>query len=222
MTPAALLLDIDGTLVDSREAVEATWRLVAAEFGADPEPILAVCHGRRDDDVIPEFFAPAVAATVAARITELETAYLPLVRPVPGADEVLAGWRPRPWAAVTSGPRTLMRGRLAAAGLPVPPVLVTAEDVARGKPDPEGFLLASAALGVAPADCVVVEDSPAGVAAGKAAGGYVVAIVTTHEATDLAGADEVIAGWQEFRWVRSRSARPSAASGGRRRPPAPR
>jgi sugar-phosphatase len=200
--PAALLLDIDGTLVDSREAVEATWRLVAAEFGADPEPILAVCHGRRDDDVIPEFFAPSLAAAVAARITELETAYLSLVRPVRGAGKVLAGWQPRPWAAVTSGPRSLMRGRLAAAGLPVPPVLVTAEDVARGKPDPEGFLVAAVELGVAPADCVIVEDSPAGVAAGKAAGGYVVGIATTHEAHDLVGADEVVAGWHEFRWRR--------------------
>jgi len=220
--PVALLLDIDGTLVDSREAVETTWRRVAAEFGADPEPILTVCHGRRDDDVIPEFFAPAEAVAVAARVTELETAYLSLVRPVPGADEVLARWRPRPWAAVTSGPRSLMRGRLRAAGLPVPPVLVTAEDVTRGKPDPEGFLVAAAALGVAPSDCVIVEDSPAGVAAGKAAGGYVVGIATTHGIHDLAGADEVVAGWHELGWLRSRSVRPSAPSGGRRRPPAPR
>jgi len=155
-------------------------------------------------------------ATVMARLTALETAYLNLVRPVPGAAEVLAGWVPHPWAAVTSGPRTLMRGRLGSAGLPVPRVLVSAEDVARGKPDPEGFTRAAAALGVRSADCVVVEDSPAGVVAGRAAGAYVVAITTTHRASDLGGADAVIDGWAEFRAL---AAPPSGASAGRRTPP---
>jgi mannitol-1-/sugar-/sorbitol-6-phosphatase len=217
--PEALLLDVDGTLVDSREAVERTWRQVADEFGVPAGPILAGCHGRRDDDVVPEFFAPDRVAAVVARITDLETAYLDLVRPVPGAASLLAGWEPDRWAAVTSGPRTLMAGRLRAAGLPVPPVLVCAEDVTRGKPDPEGFLLAADALGVSPAGCVVVEDSPAGVAAGKASGAYVVAITTTHRASELAEADAVIAGWAGFSAAVGRAGRPSAASGGRRRPP---
>jgi len=114
------------------------------------------------------------------------------VTAVPGALEIIATLEPNRWAVVTSGPRGLMEARLRTAGLPVPRVMVTAEDVAAGKPDPEGFVMAAAALGVPPSNCVVVEDSPAGVAAGKAAGAFVVAVTTTHDASALTAADRVV------------------------------
>jgi sugar-phosphatase len=188
----ALLFDIDGTLVDSSAVVEGTWRQVASEFDADPVPILRNCHGRRDIEVVQEFFSPEVRKRVRARISELETKALDGIVAVRGAAQLLAALNGLPWAAVTSGPRALMKARLQAAALPVPAVLIAAEDVRRGKPDPEGFLLAATALEVPAGSCVVVEDSPAGVAAGKAAGAVVIGITTTHAAETLRAADRIV------------------------------
>jgi sugar-phosphatase len=172
--------------------VEGVWRAVADEFGAEVDALLRVCHGRRSEDLVREFFAAPTHAAVVARIDEMEGARADEVTAIDGAAELIAAWGPRPWAAVTSGPRALMAARLAVAGLPVPAVLIGADDVERGKPDPEGYLAAARALGVDPAHCLVVEDAPAGIAAAKAAGARVVAVTTTHAATDLAGADEVV------------------------------
>src|SRR5207244_3425106 len=116
------------------------------------------------------------------RIEELELADLDAVAALPGARDLLAALPAGRWAAVTSGGRDLMSARLRAAGLPEPDVLVAAEDVRDGKPDPGGYLLAARRLGVRADGCVVVEDSPAGVAAGRAAGARVVAVTTTHAA----------------------------------------
>jgi sugar-phosphatase len=190
------LFDIDGTLVDSATAVERAWRQVAAEFGADGDAIVAGCHGRRSIDTIGEFFPPRAHSAVQERINALELAARD-VTACRGAADLLAGLNGQPWAAVTSGPRRLMTARLSLAGLPVPAVLVTAENVEHGKPAPDGYLLAARALGVAAADCVVVEDSPAGVDAGKAAGALVAAVTTTHQADALRGADLVVAGLPE-------------------------
>jgi mannitol-1-/sugar-/sorbitol-6-phosphatase len=190
------LFDIDGTLVDSSAVVERAWRQVAREFGTDGDAIVAGCHGRRSIDTIEEFFPPPVRAAAQERIDALELADRD-VTACRGAAELLAALDGRPWAAVTSGPRRLMTARLAAAGLPVPDVLVTAEDVRHGKPAPDGYLQAARALGVSPADCVVVEDSPAGVEAGKAAGALVAAVTTTHPAAALQAADLVVAGLPE-------------------------
>ncbi len=188
----ALLFDIDGTLVDSSASVERVWRQVAREFGGDEAEILRVCHGRRDVDVASDFFTPEVTEAVLARVSALDNETAAEALPAPGARELLARLDDGQWAAVTSGPRPLMTARLRAAGLPVPAVLITADDVRNGKPHPEGFLLAAHALGAAPTNCVVVEDSPAGVAAGKAAGALVVAVTTTHAAELLAAADLVV------------------------------
>ncbi len=188
----ALLFDIDGTLVDSSASVERVWRQVAREFGGDEAEILRVCHGRRDVDLVGDFFTPEVTEAVLARVSALDNATAAEALPAPGARELLARLDDGQWAAVTSGPRPLMTARLRAAGLPVPAVLITADDVRNGKPHPEGFLLAAHALGAAPTNCVVVEDSPAGVAAGKAAGALVVAVTTTHAAELLAAADLVV------------------------------
>ncbi len=188
----ALLCDIDGTLVDSSASVERVWRQVAGEFGADGAEIVRVCHGRRDVDLVGDFFTPEVTEAVLARVSALDDETAAEALPAPGARELLARLDDGQWAAVTSGPRPLMTARLRAAGLPVPAVLITADDVRNGKPHPEGFLLAAHALGAAPTNCVVLEDSPAGVAAGKAAGALVVAVTTTHSAELLAGADLVV------------------------------
>ncbi|MGI5212875.1 HAD-IA family hydrolase [Plantactinospora sp. CA-290183] len=187
-----VLFDIDGTLVDSTEAVTTVWREVALRHGVDADAILRVCHGRRDEDVVPEFFPEESVATVVGQIAELELGSADRVRPISGAVDVLDRLSGHRWAAVTSGSRSLMTARLRGAGLPVPAVLVAAEDVRAGKPDPEGYLLAARRLQVDVTSCVVVEDSPAGVAAGKAAGAVVVGLASTHHPDALADADVVI------------------------------
>ena len=194
----AFLFDIDGTLVDSSVSIERVWRQVAHEFGVDEAEILQNCHGRRDVDVAQDFFKPEVIEAVLARVNALDTECVNGAVPVRGAQQLLATLDDGQWAAVTSGPRPLMAARLRAAGLPVPPVLITADDVHFGKPHPEGFLLAAKALGVPPTSCVVVEDSPAGVAAGKAAGALVVALTTTHSADVLTAADIVVSDLSEL------------------------
>lgn len=188
----SVLFDIDGTLVDSTEAVTTSWRTVAARYGVDADAILRVCHGRRDEDVVPEFFPPEAVASVQRELADLELANAELVRPIPGAVAALNTITDGSWAVVTSGSRALMTARLRGAGLRIPSVIVAAEDVRHGKPDPEGYLLAARQLDVAAASCVVVEDSPAGVAAGKAAGAVVVALATTHAPAELALADAII------------------------------
>lgn len=188
----ALLADIDGTLVDSTAAVTASWTTWAGAHRLDAGQILRVCHGRRTQDTV-AMFLPADRVPAATRhMEELELAALDGVRALPGAGLLLRGLPAGRWAGVTSGSQKLMRARLAAAGLPVPAVLIAAEDVSQGKPDPEGYLAASAALGAAIARCVVIEDSPAGIAAGRAAGARTVAVATSHDAAELAGADIVV------------------------------
>ena len=185
----AILLDLDGVLVDSRRCVELVWHAWAAERGLDPAPFLAVAHGRRISETIrmvrPDMDAAAEAAVLDA-MEETETRGL---APFPGAADLVAALGESRHAVVTSGNRMVATLRLSTAGLPAPRTFVTAGDVRRGKPDPEGYLLAAGKLGVAPEDCLVIEDSPPGVAAGKAAGMRVVAVLTTHAAEQLALAD---------------------------------
>jgi sugar-phosphatase len=192
MIDRPVLFDVDGTLVDSTQAVVASWREVASRYGVDADAILKVCHGRRDEDVVPEFFPSDVVASVVRQIAELELLHAALVEAIPGAAAVLSTIAEDRWAVVTSGSRVLMTARMRGAGLAIPPVFVTADDVGQGKPDPEGYLLAASQLGVDPVSCVVVEDSPTGVAAGKAAGAFVVALASTHAPESLTHADVVI------------------------------
>lgn len=189
----AILFDIDGTLVDSTPAVERTWRSWAAARGMDGEAILAVSHGRRSEDTIADVLPPGQRAAAVVELEQMELDDLDSVVALPAAGELLAGLPPERWAAVTSGSRRLMRARLAAAGLPVPAVLVTADDVSQGKPDPAGYLLAAESLGFAAEHCLVVEDAPAGLQAGRAAGAHVLAVATSHPAEGLGPADAVVA-----------------------------
>lgn len=189
----AILFDIDGTLVDSTGAVVRTWRTWAARHGLDAEEILRVCHGRRTEDTVAAFLPAPQRAAAVAELTAMEMADLDDVFALPGTRELLPGLPADRWAAVTSGPRQLMEARLAAAGLPIPAVLVSAEAVTVGKPDPEGYLKAAAALGRDIRRCLVVEDAPAGIEAGRAAGARVLAVATSHPAAELAAADAVVA-----------------------------
>ncbi|MYX47463.1 HAD-IA family hydrolase [Streptomyces sp. SID89] len=179
LTARALLLDMDGTLVDSNAVVERIWRRWADRHGLDGDEVMKVVHGRQGHAsmalLLPHRPAEQNHAENARMLAE-ETADMDGVVPVPGAPEFLAALRGVPHALVTSADVGLSTARMAAAGLPLPDVRVTAESVGASKPDPEGFLKGAAELGVAPADCVVFEDSGAGIAAGRAAGMRVVGI----------------------------------------------
>jgi sugar-phosphatase len=198
----ALLFDLDGVLVDSRACIEQVWREWAAARGRDPLPFIGIAHGRRTSETVrlvaPELDAKAEAAVLDA-MEAVETRGL---APFPGAAELARTLPPERWGIVTSGSRPVATLRLGTAGLAAPRVFITADDVRRGKPDPEGYLAAARRLDVPPADCVVVEDSPTGVAAGRAAGMRVVAVPTTYRAEALAEADVRLASLAALR-VRS-------------------
>jgi len=170
----AVLLDMDGTLVDSDASVERAWTTWSVEHGPDPADVLTIVHGSPPAPTIrrllPALDDAAVAAS-AQRQMDLQYDDVADVVAAPGAAELLAALErlSMPWAVVTSADVRLAKARLGAAGIE-PPLLVTVEDVRRGKPDPEGFLMAAARLGVAPEACLVVEDSEPGLASGRAAG----------------------------------------------------
>jgi sugar-phosphatase len=189
---AALLFDLDGVLVDSAEVVERTWRRWAARHGLDPAEVVHVAHGRRTIETV-RLLAPhlaaddEVAALAASESTETDGVY-----EVPGARELLASLPADRWAIVTSGIRPVAELRIRHTGLPTPRVLVTADQVRHGKPHPEGYLTAAERLGVDPARCVVVEDTPPGIEAAHAGGMRVIAVASTYPAEALARADVVV------------------------------
>jgi sugar-phosphatase len=195
----AILSDLDGVLVDSYESIMRAWRWWGARHRIDPAAIEAIPHGRPAREVI-EMLAPGLDAEEQARIIDDHEAHdTEGVVALPGAHELFEG--PDPVAVVTSGTLPLATARLRLVGLPVPRVLVTPERVSRGKPDPESYLLAAHELGVAPAECTVLEDAPAGVQAGRAAGMHVVGITTTLARGDLDAHEHApsIAAWLRSR-----------------------
>lgn len=173
---AGVLFDLDGVLVDSMASIERSVSRWADDHGIERRVALEASHGRRlaewVADLAPDLDAGHEAAVMHAR--ELQDAAT--VRPCPGALDLLAALPDGAWAIVTSGCRSIATARIAGAGLPHPPVLVTADDVRRSKPDPEGYVEAAARLGLVPSDCLVIEDAPAGVAAALAAGCRVVGV----------------------------------------------
>lgn len=188
----ALLFDNDGTLVSSMDSVHRCWTLWAREYGISEEDFARVeLHGRPAAEIIAGLLPAAVRAGALARIEALEVEDVPGgVELLPGTKELLSALPAGRWAVVTSATRPLAEARLREVGIDFPE-LVAAEDITRGKPDPEPFLLAAARLGVDPARCVVFEDAPAGLAAGRAAGMRTVALTTTHPAAEL-DADVVV------------------------------
>jgi mannitol-1-/sugar-/sorbitol-6-phosphatase len=202
----ALLFDMDGTLVDSREIVERLWLRWAAGHGLSADAILAVAHGRRTLETM-QLVAPHLATPEeAARLDALEAQEDGHETAVPGAAALLSALPPDRWAVVTSAGRKLAAARLAAVGLPVPRVLVGADDVVRGKPSPEGYLRAAGLFGVAPERCVVLEDTPAGAQAGRAAGARVVGLRTTFPSVD--GCDYLVRDLRSIRVSGSASSTP--------------
>ncbi len=184
----AILFDMDGTLVDSTACVEFLWRTWGQRHGIPLDDILAISHGRLTRDTIrqiaPHLDADAEAfALDNAAVTRGEG-----IVALRGAAELLATLHPNEWAVVTSAPRLLAEARLRFAGLPIPACLIGNEDVRAGKPDPDGYLKAAAQLNLHPRDCTVIEDTPAGIQAARAAGMDILAIGTTFPESELLGA----------------------------------
>ncbi|SNX58131.1 sugar-phosphatase [Streptomyces sp. TLI_55] len=179
LTARALLLDMDGTLVNSDAVVERCWRRWAERHGLDGGEVMKVVHGRQGYAsmalLLPDRPMAQNHADNARMLAE-ETADMDGVVAVPGAQAFLASLAGVPHALVTSADVALSTARMAAAGLALPEVRITAESVGASKPDPEGFLKGAAELGVDPADCIVFEDSGAGITAGRAAGMQVVGV----------------------------------------------
>lgn len=176
---AALLFDMDGTLVDSTAVVEATWGAFAELHSLDLAEVLAFAHGRPTAATVRHFLShPALIASETRRLVEHEESTTEGVREVPGAAEFIAALPRSAWAVVTSASRVLASNRMRAAGIPLPDVLISADDITRGKPDPQGYLLAADALRVNIGSTIVFEDSPAGIRAGLASNALTVAIGT--------------------------------------------
>ncbi|MFI0811617.1 HAD family hydrolase [Streptomyces echinatus] len=183
----ALLFDNDGTLVSSLDSVERCWTRWAGEYGITAEEFGRVeLHGRTAVEIVGDLLPARLVPEAVARVEQLEVEDVPNggVRLLPGTREFLDALPADRWAVVTSATRRLAEARLGAVGI-TPKSLVSADDVSRGKPDPEPYLLAARGLGVDPARCVVFEDAPAGLRAGRAAGMTTVALATTHEAAEL-------------------------------------
>jgi sugar-phosphatase len=185
----AILFDMDGTLVDSTSVVERQWKLFAEEHGLDYEQIMKISHGRRNAETIREVAPHLARPEIFARFDETELEDTQGVFAVKGSAELLAKLALHEWAVVTSASRALAQNRLQVVRLPVPNVLIGADDVRVGKPDPEGYLAAARRLGVEPDLCVVFEDTQPGLEAARAAGMRSFAITTTYPHTKLAPAE---------------------------------
>ena len=189
-TPAAILADLDGTLVDSVASSERAWGAFARRRGLDPEETHRFAMGRPTRETIALLVPEGERDAEQGQIDRDEVDDAGSVIAYEGAAELLAG--PIPIAVVTSGSTDLATARLRGAGLEPPAVLVTANSIERGKPDPEPFLLGAERLGVPPARCLALEDAPSGIESARAAGIPVVAFRTTHPGAELEGASEVV------------------------------
>ena len=194
VTASALLFDLDGVLVDSTPAVTRVWAEWAIEHGFEREKTVRDAHGRPSIETIRELLPGADHEALNRELEAREIADLDGVVPLPGAIELLNSLPPNRWAIVTSCTRDLAEVRIRAAGLSVPPSIVTSNDITNGKPNPEPYLKGASKLGVNPWDCIVLEDVPAGIRAGKAAGCRVVALRTTATDEELlpAGPDWIL------------------------------
>lgn len=180
---AAFLFDMDGTLVNSMAVVDRVWRAWAAGHGIEAGPLMSALHGVRAIETIRRFAPAGVDAEAETEaLTQAEIDDIEGLAEIGGATRFLARIPAGRWALVTSAPRALALRRLEAADIPLPGIVIAAEDVAQGKPAPDCFLAAAERLGVDIADCLVWEDSPAGIAAADAAGAAAIVITETHHA----------------------------------------
>ncbi len=205
VTCSGLLFDLDGVLVDSTPAVARVWTKWALSHGFDPEETVRLAHGRPSLATIRDLLPTADFVTENEVVLRGEIEDTEGVVPLPGARELLSSLSPDRWAIVTSCSRSLAEVRLKAAGLPIPRRLLTSDDVTNGKPNPEPYRKGAALLGVPAPKCLVFEDAPAGVRAGKGAGALVVAFRTTATDPELetAGADWIVYGCSSLSVVES-------------------
>lgn len=195
----AFLFDMDGTLLNSIAAAERVWSIWAERHGLDVAAFLTTIHGARAIDTITRQALPGVDPEVEAQwITEAEINDVEGVVAISGAVEFLKSLPGDQWALVTSAPRALALRRLQAAGIAPPAALVTAEDVANGKPDPACYVLGAQRLGVSVQDCLVFEDAMVGIRAGEAAGADVLVVTSTH-LTPMVTAHASIDGYEQIK-----------------------
>lgn len=195
---SAILFDLDGVLCDSTRQVDREWREWAARKGVDGDAVMAIAHGVRTIEVIRKVAPHLDAEAEAAAIENHEAQDQRGVVVMPGAAELVKAIPAARWGVVTSGSRMLAQNRLRHCGLPVPRVLVTSDDVVNGKPDPEPYLKGAEKLGLRPADCLVIEDAPAGIQSARAGGMNVIGLASTYGAEKLREADGVIRGLHEL------------------------
>ncbi|MGA2414291.1 MAG: HAD-IA family hydrolase [Candidatus Sulfotelmatobacter sp.] len=188
---SAILFDLDGVLVDSTGSVDRQWRIWARERNIDEEQVMAIAHGVRAVEVV-RSVAPQLDAEAEVRSLESrEAADHDGVQLMPGAVDLIRTIPQGLWAVVTSGSRLVATARLQF-GIPLPKGMVTADDVIHGKPHPEPYLKGAEVLGVNPAECVVIEDAPAGIRAAHAAGMKVIGLASTYPPSALGEADAVV------------------------------
>jgi mannitol-1-/sugar-/sorbitol-6-phosphatase len=188
---SAILFDLDGVLVDSTRSVSRQYRLWAQKANLDPRIVEDIPHGVRAIDVVRKLAPHLDAEAEVVRLEKMEAEDQEGVVVMPGATELLKSIPQDRWCVVTSGTRYLATCRLKHANLPTPRVMVSADDVSKGKPDPEPYLTGARLLGMNPVDCLVIEDAPAGIQAAHAGGMKVIGITSTYPATTLQ-ADVVI------------------------------
>ena len=188
----AILFDLDGVLVNSAECVERTWREWSARHRLDAEEVIGIAHGRRTVETV-RAVAPHLDAV--AEVTQLEANEALTtegVYEIDGARDLIARLPRNSWAIVTSGTRVIAEFRLKYVGIPIPRVMVCADEISHGKPHPEGYLTAAARLPVAPSDCVVIEDTPPGIEAAHHAQMHAIAVSTTYSREHLMNADSIV------------------------------
>ncbi|MGA1988916.1 MAG: HAD family hydrolase [Candidatus Sulfotelmatobacter sp.] len=189
---SAILFDLDGVLVDSTGAVDREWRAWAQRKGVDGDAVMAIAHGVRTLEVIQRVAPHLDAEAEVCELERREADHQEGVTVMPGAAELVNSIPEGRWCVVTSGTLLLASARLRFCNLPVPKVMVTADDVAHGKPHPEPYLKGAELLGFDPADCLVIEDAPAGIQAARAGGMKVIGITSTYAAHALQHANAVI------------------------------
>jgi sugar-phosphatase len=194
---SAILFDLDGVLIDSTASIARRWAKWAERQGLDPANVLEVIHGRRSVEVI-QLVAPHL--DVIAETIRIEQSVTDDADPaIPGAVELLRSLPEKAWCVVTSGTKSLAIARMKVAGLPLPKILVGADDVTKGKPDPEPYLKGAELLGFSAAECIVIEDALAGIRAAHAGKMDVIAMATTYTVDELKEADAVVKGLQQIR-----------------------
>lgn len=188
----AILFDLDGVLMDSTGSVTRQWSLWAREQNIDPQVVVEIAHGVRTIEVVRRLAPHLDAEAEVKRLEKREADDQEGVSVMSGAANLLKSIPEGRWCVVTSGTRYLATARLRLGQLPIPDVLVSADDVTRGKPDPQPYLMGAKLLGMNPAECLVIEDAPAGIRAAHAGGMKAIAITSTYPALALAEAEAVV------------------------------